>query len=117
MISDTLHKRYLQQTLPIRLGGLAADLARIASTAPIPVVPAVTSLLEASRAFIEWATPDLVSERVNDAARLVEIQRELTRWQVSWHTAQHDPTARAQLAAQAQIWSDEILKMSGLLTP
>jgi len=37
----------------------------------------------------------------------------LTRW--IWNDAYRDPAARAQLAAQAQHWSDEVLAMSGLL--
>ncbi|MEW5720796.1 MAG: hypothetical protein AB1817_19380, partial [Chloroflexota bacterium] len=91
------------------------DLARIASTAEIPAVAAVSSLLAESRAFVEWSAPDLLPDRVDDAARLVDIQRGLTHWYWIWNDAQHDPAQRAQLAAQARAWSDEILKMSGLL--
>jgi hypothetical protein len=72
-------------------------------------------MLEESRAFIEWSAPDLVADRVDDAARLVEIQRALTRWHWIWDKAQQDPAKRRELAEQARAWSDEVLKMSGLL--
>lgn len=112
---EAIRERYMRDPLPTRLGGLAADLARIASTARIPAVAAVTSMLDESRAFIEWSAPDLLPDRVDDAANLVDIQRGLTHWLWIWDQAQHDPAARAQLAEQAQQWSDEVLAMSGLL--
>ena len=57
----------------------------------------------------------LLSDRVEDAARLVEIQLELTRWHRVWNEAQHDPALCARLSEQARAWSDEILAMSGLV--
>ena len=105
----------MRDELPVRLGGLAADLARIASTARIPAVAAVTSILEESRAFIEWSAPDLLPDRVDDAERLVDVGRGLTHWLWIWNDAQHDPAACARLAEQAQQWSNEVLAMSGLL--
>ncbi len=72
-------------------------------------------MLEESLAFIEWSTPALLPDRVEDAARLVEIQRELTHWRRVWNVAQHDPASRARFVEQARAWSDEILAMSGLL--
>lgn len=115
MIPQTRRERYSKQSVPTRLGGLAADIARIASIAEIPSVAAIANLLDESRAFIEWSAPDLLPDRVDDAARLVDIQRGLTRWYHMWNDAQHDPAQRAQLAEQARAWADEILQMSGLL--
>ena len=107
--------KYLQQSIGIRLGGLSADLARISSFADIPDPQAVETMLEESRGFIEWSAPDLLPDRVEDAARLVEIQLELTRWHRVWNEAQHDPALWARLSEQARAWSDEILGMSGLV--
>jgi hypothetical protein len=115
MIPQTRRERYSNQPVPTRLGGLAADIARIASIAEIPSVAAVASLLDESSAFIEWSAPDLLPDRVDDAAHLVEIQRGLAYWRFVWHQLHNDPTKRKQLAAQARAWSDEILQMSGLL--
>jgi hypothetical protein len=113
MIKSEIRERYLQDTLPIRLGGIAADLARVVSFSDSPrTARIVETMLEESRYFIEWTAPEL---SIDNAARLVEIQRELTRWRWMWAEAQNDPEARRQLAEQAQAWSDEILAMSGLL--
>ncbi len=115
MIPVSRRKSYLQQNISVRLGGLAADLARVASFIQVPALPATKMMLEESRAFIEWSAPDLLPNRVDEAAQLVEIQRGLTRWYWIWHEAQNDPAKRKELAEQAQAWSDEVLKMSGLL--
>ncbi len=115
MIPATRRERYLQQDISTRLGGIAADLARVASASNIPAVTAVHDLLEESRAFIEWTTPSLLPNRVDDAARLVEVGRGLTHWYWSWYEAQNDPTEREKLSEQAHTWSDEVLAMSGLL--
>jgi hypothetical protein len=116
MINQEIRDRFLKDALPLRLGGLAADLARIASFLKNPKSDStVANLLEESRYFIEWSTPALLPDRVEDAARLVEIQRELTHWRRVWNVAQHDPASRARFAEQARAWSDEILAMSGLL--
>ena len=112
MIPATRRERYVLQTVPIRLGGLAADLARVTSFTEIAANAAVESLLEESRAFIEWVAPEVP---IDDAARLVEIQRALTRWYRNWARARNDPGARRKLAEQAQVWSDQVLAMSGLL--
>ncbi len=111
MIPVSRRARYLRQTIPMRLGSVAADLARIASFAEIPANAAVESLMDESKAFIEWTAADLEI----DAARLIEIQRGLARWHFVWSQAQNDANERRKLADQAQAWSDEILGMSGLL--
>lgn len=113
MISDSIHTRYLKQPIAVRLGGLAADLARVASVAEIPGLAAVPSLLQEGKAFIEWSAPELPIEH---AARLAEIQLGLAYWHLHWEQLQNDSMARVALAQQAQSWSDEILAMSGLLT-
>ena len=114
MISVTRRESFLRQTLPIRLGSLAADLARVASFAEINDAAAVESLLGESVAFIEWCAPGLVNERIDDAARLVDIQRGLTTWHRRWLKVQNI-SEQENLLEQAQAWSDEVLAMSGLL--
>jgi hypothetical protein len=114
MIPVTRQASFLRQTFPLRLGGLAADLARVASFAEIRDDAAIESLLEESTAFIEWCAPDLVNEQIDQAARLVDIQRGLATWQRLWQKSQHE-SERRKLIEQAQNWSDEVLKMSGLL--
>ena len=116
MINQEIRDRFLKDALPIRLGGLAADLARIVSFSKnLKSASTVANLLEESRYFIEWSAPTLLPDRIDDAAHLVEIQRGLTYWCWVWHVAQKDPLERERLAAQAHAWSDQVLEMSGLL--
>lgn len=115
MIPATRRDRFLHFDLRMRLGSLAADLARIASASKIPAVPAVNDLLEESRVFIELTAPDLLPNRVDDAARLADMGREVTYWFHAWQHLHGDSAAQQKLAEQAQAWSDEILTMSGLL--
>ena len=113
---DGIKERYMQDSLPIRLGGLAADLARIHSFLDHPKnTDVIGSLLNESCWFVEWSAGDLCPERAEEAEQLVDIHRGLVRWYRNWGEAQHDPAQRAQLAEQAQAWSDQVLKMSGLL--
>lgn len=112
MIRTRIREGYVIQPLPTRLGNLAADLARIGSVARIPIADVVQSLLEESKAFIEWSAPECPPE---DAACLVDIQLRLAYWSYRWHQAQNNPVECKKLAEQAQTWSDQVLAMSGLL--
>ncbi|MCX6029293.1 MAG: hypothetical protein NT169_08320 [Chloroflexi bacterium] len=108
-----IRERYLRDPLPIRLGGLAADLARVQSFSDNSNLrDAVEGLLEESRFFIEWMAPDAELEK---QVALVELQRQLTRWQRSWAHIWADPTRRAAVAEQAGVWSERVLGMSGLM--
>ena len=79
MVSDEIRERYLRDPLPIRLGGLAADLARIASFAEDPLdQQAVVSLLEEGKYFVEWTAP---SAPPDIQAVLAEVQVSLALWQ------------------------------------
>ncbi len=103
----------MRDPLPVRLGGLAADLARIQSFSDHPAHrDVVASLVEESRFFIEWTAPDAELEK---QVALVELQRQLTRWQRSWVHIWADPARRAAVAEQAGVWSERVLGMSGLL--
>lgn len=106
-------ERYLRDPLPVQLGGLAANLARVVSFAENPIShPAVTDLLYESKFFIEWAAPTAPTEV---AAVLVELQIALALWQSRWVKQYSDPDIRNALIAFAREWSDRVLNMSGLL--
>lgn len=105
-------RRYLRDPLSVRLGGLAADLARIGSASVNPVNSrAVETLLEEARRFVEWTAealdPDVAGE-------LVDLQLALTLWLQVWKDAQTNPAQRALLAHEAVCWSDRVLAHSGL---
>jgi hypothetical protein len=111
--STAIQERYLRDELPVRLGGLAANLARIKSFSAHPDHRnVVESLLDESKQFIEWNVPDAGLEL---QVELLELQLQLARWQRAWPTIWADPVRRAAVAEQAGAWSERVLKASGLL--
>jgi broad specificity phosphatase PhoE len=108
-----LRERYLRDKLPVRLGGLAANLARVRSFADHPAHgEVVEALLEESKFLVEWSAPEVEAE---SQAELVELQIILVRWQRAWSSIWVDPERRAAVAEQAGAWSERVLEMSGLL--
>ncbi len=106
-------KRYMRDPLPVRLGGLAANMARINSFSNHPENDLlVYSLLDESKHFIEWTAAEAECEV---AEELVTLQVNLAQWQRTWETLWHDPEHRSQLANTAKQWSDRVLGLSGLL--
>lgn len=111
--STAVQERYLRDPLPVRLGGLAANLARIKSFSDHPDHrEVVESLVGESKQFIEWNVPDAGLEL---QVELLELQLQLARWQRAWPAIWADPAQRAAVAEQACAWSERVLKASGLL--
>jgi hypothetical protein len=107
-------ERYLRESVPNRLGELAANLARIASFCSNDLnQDAVASLIEESKFFSEWTAIDAGIDR---AAELVECQVQLARWQLGWSSIWADEAKRNTIAERAKNWAERILEMSGLLT-
>ncbi len=110
---STIQKRYLRDTLPVRLGGLAANLSRIRSfVAHEANRDAVETLIDESKYFIEWTAADA---EVEVSAELVELQVQLAKWQCQWAQIWADPFRRGQVAEASSVWSKRILELSGLL--
>lgn len=106
-------ERYLRDELPVRLGGLAANLARVKSFSDHPDHgDVVKSLLEESKFFIEWTVADAGPDA---QAELVDLQVQLARWQHAWDSIWGDAARRAAVAEEAGAWSERLLEMSGLL--
>jgi hypothetical protein len=111
--TGALQSRYLRDPLPVRLGGLSANLARINSFSDHPDhSDVVKHLVNESKWFIEWAAPDAELEV---QATLVELQIQLALWQETWEELWRYPEQRLTIARQAQVWSNRILEISGLL--
>jgi hypothetical protein len=111
---DAIQERYLRDPLPMRLGGLAANLARVESFSNhTEHREVVERLLDESKYFIEWTAPDA---DLNLQVELVEIQRQLAQWQCGWQDIWADPVKRAAAASQAGAWSKRVLEKSGLLS-
>lgn len=113
MDRTAIRKRYLRDDLPIRLGGLAANLRRVHSFSQHSANrEAVESLLDESKYFIEWTARDA---EIDAAAELVELQVQLARWQLNWSRIWADPEERQRVGEQSRVWSDRVLRLSGLL--
>ncbi|MBD2576777.1 hypothetical protein [Oscillatoria sp. FACHB-1406] len=111
----TRKQRYIIDQLPIRLGGIAANLARVNSFGKNPKnSKLVASLLRESAWFIEWSAPDTSLEF---ALELVEIQRQIVRWLADWSRIWNDELEREIVLAKSQNWSESLLIRSGLLEP
>ena len=109
MVSDVVRERFLRDSLPIRLGGLAADLARVASFSANPANrQAVASLLEESKYFAEWSASDAPLET---QAVLAELQVMLAVWERRWLKGVAVPT----LQAEAEEQSAALLSLAGLV--
>lgn len=110
---SSIQKRYLQDAVPIRLGGLAANLSRVKSFASHDAnQAAVASLLEESKFFIEWTAREV---DLSVAAELVELQVQLALWERAWDEIWHDTSRRQQVAHASGKWSQRVLELSGLL--
>jgi hypothetical protein len=108
-------ERYLRDPLPMRLGNLASNLARIRSIATQTALGEATKrVVRESKHFVEWAGKDAELEV---QIELVELQRQLARWQFKWDEIWNDQEKRNSIAEQAGIWSEKILDRSGLLNP
>ena len=109
MISEQIRERFLKDPLPIRLGGLAADLARISSFSDNPANrQAIASLLEEGKCFAEWAAPTAPLET---QAVLAEIQVMLAVWQRRWANG----LPIQNLRSEAERRADELLTIAGLI--
>ena len=110
--AEAIRNRYLQDELPIRLGGLAANLARLRSASRHAAnQQIVQDLLDESKHFIEWTALDA---DLDTQAELVELQVQLARWELKWLSIREDEGQRRALGEQAAKWSDRILEISGL---
>ena len=107
--------RYLQDLLPLRLGGLAANLARVQSFSDHPKNrEVVKKIVEESKYFIEWTAPEAKPDL---QAELVALQRQLALWQCGWNILWADETLRQAVAVKAGQWANKLLAASGLLSP
>ena len=107
-----IRERYMRDDQAIRLGGLAANLARVGSFSSHPDhCKVVENLIEESKFFIEWtaSTADLAIQ-----AELVDLQLVLARWQQRWPDIWADTAQRSAVAQQAASWSRRVLELSGI---
>jgi len=111
--SEKLRERFLRDPLPRRLGGLAATLGRISSSARTSTDPTIVfNLLDEAKHLIEWTAAEAEPET---AAELVRMQTMITLWQRAWDEASQNRQQRVLLSVQAKEWSDRAVDFSGLV--
>jgi hypothetical protein len=109
---EKLRERFLRDPLPRRLGGLAATLGRISSSARESSDPSnVARLLEEAKYLIEWTAADAEPEI---AAELVSMQTLVNLWLKAWDSTSQIKEQRTLLSVQAKHWSDRAMDFSGL---
>lgn len=103
---NNLRERFLKDPSPVRWGGIASDLARLASAANLSVgSQAFQDVLTEVKLFTEWLAPDLGLEQQET---LLSLQRQLSKW------SGRSSIAASSLKREAERWSDRILEISGL---
>ena len=108
-----IKQRYMQDPLPTRLGGLAANLARVNTFSRHDAnQDAVFNLMNESKYFIEWTATEAELEVT---AQLVDLQIQLAFWQHGLAKIWVDTKKRQEVAQQSRQWSDKVLELSGLL--
>ena len=104
----TLKVRYQRDPLPVQLGGLASNLARVAWCMRRPGSrPQLAPLFRESKYFAEWAAG---SADPGVQAALAEVQVELASWERQ--VARHGLSQKA--AEQSEAWAAELLALAGL---
>lgn len=108
-----IQARYLHDGHPIRMGNLASNLTRIKTQIQKLVSPnTIEYLFQESKYFIEWMGQEA---DIDTAAELVELQRQIVRWQTHWAEIWDNPEERGKVADRSQLWAERILELSGLL--
>lgn len=110
---SAIRARYVRDPLPVRLGGLAADLARIASFSQNPAnLAPVADLMREAAHLIEWCAPE---SDLESQVTLLELQRHLASWRMRLPHRFPDQAWRDRVIVEARRWSQCVLEMSGLL--
>lgn len=103
---------FVKDSIPIRLGKLANNLARIKSSYSDSIhEDVVKSLMRETMYFIEWIAPDI---DIDNAFELANLGRFLTRWLFNWEQAWNDTKVKNQMIQELGTWSDSVLQMSKL---
>lgn len=108
-----LYKRYIKNSVPLQLGCLAANLARINSFSNHPEHrEIIKDLLRESEFFIEWSAPEC---DLDIQTMLAKLQIQLAMWYNKWSEIWTDAVKLKSVSEEVHGWSNQILKLAGLL--
>ena len=104
---EIIRQRFVADPVRIQLGGLAANLARVAGCVHNTAnARAVSSLLVESKFTVEWIV-SYVSPEIQE--QLVELQLQLVLWSRDYQNSE-------EISKQADCWSERLLAISGIRT-
>lgn len=107
-----LRLRFRADSVPTRLGGIAANLGRIASLSQNEGhQQVITAVLDESLLFSEWATDESESALF---AELAALRAQLSAWRRQAEVHWRDQVWRECLIDDARQWSGRLLALSGL---
>ena len=110
---EARRERFMKDELQIRLGGLAANLARIGSFVKNPAnLEAVKGLIEESKFFIEWTAGEAEADKTFE---LVDLQIQLASVERSLQKKWNDENSRLEIGLKAKEWSKNVLINAGLI--
>jgi len=107
---DILRAQYLQANRATQLDSLTMNLMRIQLLAHSGTEETVAQhLVKESQFFIEWVVPmiDLEADMAF-ATDLVDLQRLLSRWKLSWPELWTNESQRQEISTLAQEWCDRL---------
>ena len=106
-----LLERYRRQPLPIRLGNLASNMARIGTMASDERTAADgANVVEESRHFAEA----LITEETPINGELIRLRGDLDSWLEAWPSLIASDEGRGAVATAATQWSGVLIERSGL---
>lgn len=103
---------FQSEDIPHRLGHIASNLARVRSFCNSTFKKGVEVVIMETEWFIEWVAAEIEPEQ---AEELVNIQVQLARWRINLDNIFSSELRLTETAEQAEIYSQIVLDMSGLL--
>lgn len=107
---EILKTRYLQTSRASQMDSLSLNLIRLQSLAASGVEGSVAHhLVRESQYFIEWTVSGINLETdIALATELLDLQRQLSQWKLSWSELWESEPARQKVSATAQTWSEQL---------
>lgn len=107
---EILKNRYLQTSRTSQMDSLSLNLTRLQSLAASGVEGSVAHhLVRESQFFIEWTVSGLSLEtELSLATELLSLQRQLSRWKLSWPELWNSEPERQRISAVAQTWCEQL---------
>ena len=109
---EEIKNRFLQEDPKMRLGHLAADLLRIATFIETGSSSQVKPIIYESKFMAEWAAGEA---DIEVKGLLSEMQSFLALREHQWPAWCHDSVSCTKTSVTARLWSNKLLKRSGLL--